>query len=138
MRADRHSSTLPRTVRVRGRSAAGSASIQAVILLPLMFTIMFVGMQAALYYHARSVAIAASQEGARAAGSEQHGNGRAAAADFIVSAGGQDVLHDVTINSALTATSSTVTVTGASMSVIPGWTLQVSQSSTVPVERITQ
>ena len=33
---------------------------------------MFLGMQAALYYHARTVAIAAAQEGARAAGGE-HG-----------------------------------------------------------------
>ena len=40
------------------------------ILLPALFAVLFLGMQAALYYHARTVAIAAAQEGARAAGAE--------------------------------------------------------------------
>ena len=51
---------------------------------------MFLGMQAALFYHARTVAIAAAQEGARAAGAE---NGTAAAGsararDFLTDTGG--------------------------------------------------
>ena len=37
------------------------------ILLPALFAVMFLGMQAALFYHARTVAIAAAQEGAKAA-----------------------------------------------------------------------
>ena len=41
-----------------------------VILLPALFAVMFLGMQAALFYHARTVAIAAAQEGAKAAGGE--------------------------------------------------------------------
>ena len=41
-----------------------------VMLLPLLFSVMFLGLQAALFYHARTVAITAAQEGARAAGSE--------------------------------------------------------------------
>jgi hypothetical protein len=36
------------------------------------------------------------------------------------------------------ATTATVTVTGTSLSVIPGWSPAVSQSASVPVERITQ
>lgn len=134
----RHSRVPLRAPRVRGGDERGSVSIQAVILMPLLLSIMFLGMQGALYYHARSVAIAASQEGARVAGSEQQGNGTSAAADFIAAAGGDDVLRGATINSSLTATTSTVTVSGVSMSVIPGWSLQVTQSATVPVERITQ
>lgn len=123
-----------------GRSAsdAGSVSIQAVILLPLMFSIMFLGMQGALYYHARSVAIAASQEGVRVSASEQPGNGPAAAADFVSAAGGEDVLRGVHITSHRSATSVTVTVSGSSMSVFPGWDPQVTQSASVPVERITR
>lgn len=39
-------------------------SIELLILLPALFAVMFLGMQAALFYHARSVAIAAAQEGA--------------------------------------------------------------------------
>ena len=56
--------------RLIGRTAIrrerGSSSIQMVILMPALFSIMFLGMQGALYYHARTVAIAAAQEGARA------------------------------------------------------------------------
>jgi Flp pilus assembly protein TadG len=47
-----------------------------VILMPALFAVMFLGMQAALIYHARTLAIASAQEGARAAGAE---NGTTAA-----------------------------------------------------------
>lgn len=122
----------------RSANAAGSVSVQAVILLPLMFSIMFLGMQGALYYHARSVAIAASQEGARVTGSEQAGDGSAAAADFVAAAGGDDVLRGINVDSSRSSTSATVTVSGTAMSVFPGWSPQVTQSATVPVERITE
>ena len=44
------------------RSDRGSATIELVILLPALFAVMFIGVQAALYHHAREVAIAAAQE----------------------------------------------------------------------------
>ena len=91
------SSTQPAAqhMRQRRRTAAGpsergSASIQMVLLLPVLFTVMFLGMQAALFYHARSVAIAAAQEGARASSAQDGsgGAGVAAAASFVAAAGG--------------------------------------------------
>jgi Flp pilus assembly protein TadG len=48
--------------RRRRRDDRGSVSIELVILLPALFALMFLGMQAALIYHARTVAIAAAQE----------------------------------------------------------------------------
>lgn len=114
-------------------------SVQLVILMPALFSIMFLGMQAALYYHARSVAIAASQEGARTAGG--HGQslqaGLGAASSFVTDAGGEDVLRASRASGSRTATTATVTVRGKSMSVIPGWSITVVQSATVPVERLT-
>jgi Flp pilus assembly protein TadG len=110
-----------------------------VILLPALFALMFLGMQAALLYHARTVAIAAAQEGARAAGTE-HGresDGVRAANDFITEAGADDVLTGTSTSADRTATSATVTVTGFSLSVIPGWKVRITQSATVPVERLT-
>jgi hypothetical protein len=100
---------------------------------------MFVGMQAALFYHARTVAIAAAQEGARAAGAEQarESDGVGAANDFIAEAGGDDVLTSSSASASRTATTATVTVSGFSLSVIPGWKVRITQSATVPVERIT-
>ena len=114
-------------------------SIELVILLPALFAVMFLGMQAALYYHARTVAIAAAQEGARAAGAEtgRESDGTSAANAFVDQAGGDDVLQNATSAANRTATTATVTVRGFSLSVIPGWTPEVEQSATVPVERLT-
>ena len=117
----------------------GSASMQVVILLPLLFSIMFLGLQAALFYHARTVAIAAAQEGARAAGSETGSaeEGIAAAAAFIAAAGGADVIEGASVSGSRSAATATVTVRGTSLSVLPGWSPRVTQSATMPVERLT-
>jgi Flp pilus assembly protein TadG len=114
-------------------------SIELVILLPALFAVMFLGMQAALYYHARTVAIAAAQEGARTAGAEtgRESDGVRAADAFVTEAGGDDVLPGATSAAHRTTTTATVTVHGFSLSVIPGWTPEVQQSATVPVERLT-
>ncbi|WP_257429780.1 TadE family protein [Nocardioides carbamazepini] len=114
-------------------------SIELVIVLPALFAILFLGMQAALYHHARTVAIAAAQEGARAAGAE-HGTesaGVTAATAFVATAGGDDVLATATATADRTTTTVTVTVTGVSLSVIPGWHPRVTQTASVPVERLT-
>ena len=128
-----------RSSSARRRDQQGSVSIELVILLPALFAVMFVGMQAALFYHARTVAIAAAQEGARAAGAEQgrESDGVNAANDFIAEAGGDDVLSASSTTANRTMTTATVTVTGFSLSVIPGWKVRISQSATVPVERVT-
>lgn len=125
--------------RCRRRDQRGSVSIELVILLPALFAVMFVGMQAALFYHARTVAIAAAQEGARAAGAEQgrEADGVGAANDFLAEAGGDDVLTSTSTSASRTATTATVTVTGFSLSVIPGWKVRITQSATVPAERLT-
>ena len=129
----------PATSSSRHRNERGSVSIELVILLPALFAIMFLGMQAALYYHARTVAIAAAEEGARAAGSEsgQESAGVIAASDFVATAGGDDVLQDATATADRTQTTATVTVRGFSLTVIPGWHPAITQSASVPVERLT-
>lgn len=121
------------------RSDRGSATIELLILLPALFAVMFLGMQAALYHHARTVAIAAAQEGARVAGGEEgsKASGAAAATSFVADAGGDDVLADATITVSRTATTATVVVKGVSLSVIPGWNPTVLQSASTPVERVT-
>lgn len=121
------------------RSDRGSATIELLILLPALFALMFLGMQAALYHHARTVAIAAAQEGARVAGGEEGSKaaGAAAAKTFVADAGGDDVLADATITVSRSATTATVVVKGVSLSVIPGWNPTVLQSASTPVERVT-
>ena len=128
-----------RPVRVRGER--GSASLQLAVLLPVLFGVMFLGLQAALIYHARTVAIAAAAQGARTAAVEggTPGDGAAAAADFVAQAGGNDVLENLTVTAGRSggAATVTVTVTGTALTVLPGWHPQIRQSATLPAERIT-
>ncbi|MGL5858788.1 MAG: TadE/TadG family type IV pilus assembly protein [Angustibacter sp.] len=113
--------------------------MQMVILMPMLFAVMFLGVQGALLYHARTVALAAAQEGARtAAGLGGSSTAGAKDAHAFVSAVGDDALTGPGVRSSRSATNATVTVTGRSLSVIPGWTPTVTQSASAPVERITQ
>lgn len=126
--------------RLRRRDERGTTTIEMVLLMIALFTLLFLGLETGLYYHARSVAIAAAQEGAREAGS-QHGSqasGIAAAQQFLNQAGGPGVIVNTNVVGARTATTATVTVTGDSMSVIRGIHVAITQSATVPVERLTQ
>src|SRR5215213_7390381 len=123
----------------RRRQEAGSVTVELVILLPALFMLMALGMQAALYSHARTVAIAAAQEGARAAGAEngRASQGVAAATAFVRQAGGDDVLLHAHATANRSPTTATVTLEGVSLSVVPGWSPRIRQSATVPVERLT-
>ena len=118
----------------------GSATLQIVVLMPALFLLMFTGMQGALIYHARTVAIAAAQEGARNAAAQYSSAaaGDVAAEQFIASAGGAGVLRGVTVTTSWDATTVSVVVTGTTMSVVPGWTPRIVQSASAPVERVTR
>ena len=124
----------------RRRDEHGSVTIQMVFLMPALYAVMFLGLQGALYYHARTVALAAAQEGAREAGSETgtRDTGVATANTFLHDAGGTDVMTSTSVSASRTATTATVTVTGTSLSVIPGWHVTLTQRASVPVERLTQ
>lgn len=125
--------------RLRLRTDRGSLTIEAAVLFPALLAIMLVGVQAAMWFHARSVAIGAAADGARAQSLEvaAQGDGRAAALAFVSQAGGDDVLRGVGVSTRQSPTSVSVTVTGRSMSLVPGWDPSVEQSATSPLERIT-
>ena len=55
---------------------AGSASVEMVVFVPLLFIFIFAVVQGGLWFHARSVALGAAQEGARVAAAE-HSTGEA-------------------------------------------------------------
>jgi Flp pilus assembly protein TadG len=124
----------------RRRNERGSVTIQMVFLMPALFLVMFLGLQGTLYYHAREVALAAAQEGAREAGSETgtRDSGVATASTFLQDAGGTDVMTSTSVSASRTANTATVRVTGTSLSVIPVWHVTVTQSASVPVERLTE
>ncbi len=111
------------------------------MLFPVVLLATFGLIQGALYYHARDVALAAATDGLTAARSRtgSSGEGRAVASAFVRRAGGEDVLQGAAVTAERTATTATVTVTGRTLSLVPGlpgWT--VSQSASGPVERFTR
>ena len=116
----------------------GSSTIQMVVLMPALFSIMFLGMQAALMYQARTVALAAAQEGARA-GAAENGSasaGISAAAAFMSSS--TSGVTGTKVSGSRSGTTATVTVRTTSLSVIPGWKPAITQSASMPVERLTR
>ena len=130
---------MPEQRQRRTRDERGSTAIQMALLLPVLFAVMFLGVQAALYYHARSVALAAAEEGAREAAGQMGSreSGVAVANAFLRDAGGEDVMTGTAVTGSRSAVTATVTVTGTTLSVIPGWKGTVTQRASMPVERIT-
>lgn len=106
-----------------------------VILFPVLLAMLFGSVQTGLWFHNRGIAMTAAQEGARAAAAyaSTPETGRQAATDFATAAGGQ--APTVTVTS--TGTLVTVTVSLDSFALLPGLIpLQVEQSATMPLERI--
>lgn len=116
----------------------GSSSIQMVVLMPALFAIMFLGVQAALMYQARTLALAAAQEGARTAAGERGSasDGISAASSFMSSS--TSGVSGTRVSGARSATKATITVRTNSLSVIPGWKPAITQSASMPVERLTR
>ena len=123
--------------RVRASRERGSATIQMVVLLPALFSLMFLGTQAAVMYQGRTIALAAAQEGARVAAGEYGSTtaGITAAHDFVASTAAG--LTGTSVNGFRTATEAGITVTTHTVSVFPGWNPTITQSATLPVERLT-
>lgn len=116
----------------------GSATVELVVLFPALLGLIFIVVQAGLHYYARSVALAAAQEGARAAAVQgaTAGTGQAAAQAFVARAGAE-LLGGSSTTSTRSATEVTVTVTGRSISLVPGYPgFPISQQASAPVERV--
>lgn len=114
----------------------GSVSIQMVVLMPLLFGILFVAMQAALYYYAATVAGAAAQDGARVAAaydSSGIGAGTAAASSALDQSRGS--LSNYQVTGSADVSGPTVTVSGETLSLLPGMVFTVTRSATLPWER---
>lgn len=95
-------------------------------------------MQGSLWWWSRNVTLGAAEEAARTA-AQEHGSaaeGRAAANSYINQS--KAGLTGVTINVSKSGTTVTATVSGIAMTVVPGFNLEVRQSSTLPVEKVTR
>ena len=121
------------------RGERGSSSVEMVIALPIVLTVLFLAVQAGTWFHARSIALASAQSGARTSAmlNSSLEAGLSSARSFATDVGGT-TLTGVTVTGDRTATSTTVTVTGHSVRLVPFMDVTVSQSATLPVERYTR
>jgi len=115
--------------------------VELAVVFPVVLLLVMTLIQGALWFYARSVALGAAQEGAREGRVQPASVGRAqvAAEDFLTQTA-QDLLVSHSVAVAVSGSPSTieVTVTGTSLSLLPGlpgW--PVSQTAVGPVERPT-
>jgi Flp pilus assembly protein TadG len=124
-------------VRRRLSGERGAASVELAVTFPVVLLLVMTLIQAALWFHARSIALGAAQEGAREGRVQPASTARAeSAAEGFLDQTASDLLTGRTVTVAGSPTSIEVTVTGTSISLFPGlsgWS--VTQSAVGPVER---
>jgi hypothetical protein len=111
-------------------------SIEAVILVPLFLFAVFITLEGALWVNASATAMAAAQDGARA-GTYYRGGGPAEGvetAEEIIWA--RAVGTNWQVDADISPQGLTITVTGQSLSVIPGLDFPVTKSATMPWETL--
>ncbi|GAA4757630.1 TadE/TadG family type IV pilus assembly protein [Modestobacter marinus] len=121
------------------RDERGSATLSLAIVFPVVLLLIFTAVQGGLYYYARSVALAAAEEGLRDARAEggTSAAGAQRAQTFLADAGGASVLENPAVTTSRNATNTSVTVVGNAPSVLPGVSFPVSQTASGPIERVT-
>lgn len=105
-------------------------------MFPALLFVILVAVQFALAYHAKTIATAAAQDGARAAQVEggMAGDGQAVAESFVRE-NAPRLLEDVMVDVDADGQNVRVEVRGRVASVVPGLRLQVHGTASGPVER---
>jgi hypothetical protein len=122
-----------------GRRDTGALILGYVIVVPAFLLAMMVVTQAALWYLARSAALAAARQGVDAA-RVMHSTpaaGRTAARDFAQRSASGYLLGPSASTVGSTATTIKITVSGHVPSLVPGVPIRISQVAEGPVERFT-
>ena len=118
------------------QSERGAASTQLVLVTPVLILMVMLTIQFGLWYHGSHVAIAAAQEGARAArlegGSATAGEERARA---FLGALGREVVGEAQVVATRGDEVARVEVSGLSVAVVPGLRLPIHAVSEATVER---
>ncbi|MCF4123710.1 pilus assembly protein [Antribacter sp. KLBMP9083] len=124
--------------RQRGQhDQEGSTSVELVVLLPALFGLLFLGVQAGLLFHARQIVLAAANEGAVAAAAEHSTatDGQATAEGFLTQAG--DVaLATWTVTATRDVDHASVRVEAVPYSIIPFYVPQVTGTAAMPTEEV--
>lgn len=126
--------------RPRARAERGSATLELVIAFPVLLLVIFSVVQASLYFYARSLALAAAQEGVRAARAQTADlpDGLRETRAFLDATAGDSLLGATIDTTGSSGTRVRFRVTGRSLSVLPGVPgIPVAQEATGPKERFT-
>ena len=112
-----------------------SGSVELVIVFPVALMVILLIIQAGLWFLARAAARDAATDGARAAAAVggTASAGQAAATSALTQLSGP-VLTDASVNASRNQVTSGVTVTGRTESILPGLSLPVSATVSVPTE----
>ena len=115
----------------------GAVTVEMVVLMPVLLATLFGGIQAGVVFHARHIAIAAAQEGAREAAAYQAGlpDGIDTATTTATDWAGQ-TLTGIQVTGRRTTTRVSITVAGSAISLLPGVSWPIEQTATLPVERL--
>ncbi|MFB4269630.1 TadE family protein [Nonomuraea sp. GTA35] len=116
----------------------GSAALEAALVYPAVLLLVLLTMNTALWFHARTLAMAAAQEGLRAGRSYGSGMsaGQTTAERFVREAGGS-FLTRTKIAVTRDADTLEVSVSGEAISLVPLLTLTVTQVARAPIEKWT-
>ncbi|MBM0279418.1 TadE/TadG family type IV pilus assembly protein [Micromonospora tarensis] len=123
-----------------GGRERGANPVELAVLMPLILVLLFASIQIAAVFLARSTAMNAAQSGVNAQRRYEAGNGAGedSATRFLRAAGGWLVGWDGAGPACVTTTTDvTCTVSGRSLSVVPGVDFAVRQTAHGTVERVT-
>jgi Flp pilus assembly protein TadG len=114
----------------------GTATTQLVVVFPAVFFMLMLVVQFGLWYHGSHLATAAAQEGARAARVEgaTAGQGKQVAQAFLDELN-SELIQGVAVRAERDGERVRVEVTGASIEVVPGFSIPIRAVSDAPVER---
>lgn len=119
------------------RTDRGASTLELALLTPVLLLVILLVVQFAMVYHARHVALAAAQSGARVAREtgtgDWKGQAETKAREYVRQIGPQ-LLSGVTPQADGDQNQRWVTVTGTAVRVVPFLTFHVSQRSGGPIE----
>ncbi len=121
----------------RVRNQRGSATVQTVVLLPVMLLVLWIALGAAMYYYGHTAALAAAQSAAAAGAAEDATEADCRQAGLGLADRIGDALGSPQVSCSIGAGSASATVTGTVLSLIPGWSPSVSATATAPRESLT-
>ncbi|POM27255.1 TadE-like protein [Actinomadura rubteroloni] len=122
---------------MRGRRDGGASAIEFAILTPVLLLVLLASVQFAMVYHARQVALAAAQAGARVARTDTGGDWRGRAVDKAgtdVRQIGPKLIEGLSVQAGQDGDERWVQVSGTAVRVVPFLTFSVTQRSQGPIE----